>query len=75
MARYRFDTAGRRRGQVKTNDAKREAAEKLANMPAPDLKIAIANCLNKMADSGVNLNCFPIGQGVVPTLAVPNPAG
>ena len=43
-------------------------------MAPPDLRIAIANCLNKMAETGHNLNCFPIGQGVVPTLAIPNPA-
>jgi regulator of protease activity HflC (stomatin/prohibitin superfamily) len=60
--------------QVKTNDAKRQAAEKLANMPVPDLQIAISACVNKMAESGTALPCFPIG-GVVPTLAVPNPMG
>ncbi len=61
--------------EIKTNEARREAAEKLAGMAPPDLRIAIANCLNKMAETGTNLNCFPIGQGVVPTLSIPNPAG
>jgi len=60
--------------EIKTNEARRQAAEKLAGMAPPDLRIAIANCLNKMAETGHNLNCFPIGQGVVPTLAIPNPA-
>lgn len=60
--------------EIKTNDAKRKAAETLANMPPPNLSIAIANCLNKMAESGVSLSCFPIGgNGVVPTIAIPNP--
>lgn len=59
--------------QVQTNEQKRKAAEELAKMPPPDLKIAIANCLNKMAETGQNLNCFPIGTGVVPTLEVPSP--
>lgn len=35
--------------------------------------LAVASA--KMAESGQNLNCFPIGANVVPTLAVPNPAG
>lgn len=60
--------------EIKTNVARREAAEKLAGMAPPDLRIAIANCLNKMAETGQSLNCFPIGQGVVPTLSIPNPA-
>jgi len=60
--------------EVETNKKRREAAEELAKMPPPDLRISIANCLNKMAETGQNLNCFPIGQGVVPTLAIPNPA-
>jgi len=59
--------------EVETNKKKREAAEELAKMPPPDLRISIANCLNKMAETGKNLNCFPIGQGVVPTLSIPNP--
>ena len=55
---------------------KRKAAEELAGQPVPDLKIAIAACVNKMAETGSSLNCFPIGGGnVVPTLAIPNPAG
>ena len=61
--------------EVKTNKKRREAAEELSKMPPPDLRISIANCLNKMAETGTNLNCFPIGQGVVPTLSIPNPAG
>ena len=60
--------------EVETNKKRREAAEELAKMPPPDLRISIANCLNKMAETGTNLNCFPIGQGVVPTLSIPNPA-
>lgn len=60
--------------EVQTNEQRRAAAEKLANMPPPDLRIAIANCVNKMAETGNNLNCFPIGQGVTPILEVPNPS-
>lgn len=59
--------------EVQTNEQKRLAAEKLAGMAPPDLRIAIANCLNKMADTGQNLNCFPIGSGVTPFLEIPNP--
>lgn len=59
--------------EVLTNDARRQAAEKLANMPPPNLRISIANCLNKMAETGKNLNCFPIGQGVLPTVNIPSP--
>lgn len=61
--------------EAKTAESRRKAAEELARQPVPDLKIAIAACVNKMAESGQNLNCFPIGGSVVPTLAVPNPAG
>lgn len=60
---------------AKTATQRRLAAEELSKQPVPDLKIAIAACVNKMAESGQNLNCFPIGANVVPTLAVPNPAG
>ena len=58
-----------------TAEQRRKAAEVLAGQPVPDLKIAIAACVNRMAETGQNLNCFPIGTNVVPTLAVPNPAG
>lgn len=61
--------------EAKTAEARRQAAKVLSEQPVPDLKIAIAACVNKMAESGQNLNCFPIGTNVVPTLAVPNPAG
>ena len=57
--------------EVQTNYQKRLAAEKLAGMAPPDLRIAIANCLNKMAETGNNLNCFPIGSGVTPILTIP----
>ncbi|QGJ90117.1 membrane protein [Mycobacterium phage Indlulamithi] len=60
---------------AKTATQRRLAAEELSKQPVPDLKIAIAACVNKMAESGQNLNCFPIGSNVLPTLAVPNPAG
>ena len=60
---------------AKTAEQRRKAAEVLAGQPIPDLKIAIAACVNKMAESGQGLPCFPIGANVVPTLAVPNPAG
>ncbi|KAB7753681.1 SPFH domain-containing protein [Mycolicibacterium mucogenicum] len=58
---------------AKTAEQRRIAAEALARQPVPDLKIAIAACLNKMAQAGVNLNCFPIGDGVLPTLSIPSP--
>lgn len=61
--------------QKQTASERAEAARILANQPVPDLKISIAACVNKMAETGQNLNCFPIGTNVVPTLAVPNPAG
>jgi len=61
--------------ETKTAEQKRLAAEQLARQPVPDLKIAIAACLNKMANDAVALPCWPIGTNVVPTLAVPNPAG
>lgn len=70
----RADTT-RAEQETKTAEQKRKAAEQLASQPVPDLKIAIAACLNKMASDGVNLSCYPIGQGVVPTLAVPSPLG
>ena len=60
---------------AKTAEQRRKAAEVLAGQPVPDLKIAIAACVNRMAETGVSLNCYPIGGSVVPTLAVPNPAG
>lgn len=59
--------------EVLTNEQKRLAAEKLAGMAPPDLRIAIANCVNKMAESGQSLNCYPIGGNALPTIAVPNP--
>ena len=59
----------------KTAEQKRLAAEELSKQAPPNLNVAIAACLNRMAESGTNLNCFPIGNGVVPTLAIPNPAG
>ena len=58
-----------------TAEQRRKAAEVLAGQPVPDLKIAIAACVNRMAETGVSLNCYPIGANVVPTLAIPNPAG
>lgn len=61
--------------QKETAVQRRLAAQELANQPVPDLKIAIAACVNRMAETGVSLNCYPIGEGVVPTLAIPNPAG
>ena len=61
--------------QKQTAEQRAEAARILANQPVPNLNIAIAACVNKMAETGQNLNCFPIGTNVVPTLAVPNPAG
>lgn len=60
---------------AKTAEQRRKAAEVLAGQPVPDLKIAIAACVNRMAETGVSLNCYPIGANVVPTLAIPNPAG
>lgn len=57
---------------AKTAVQKRAAAEELAKMPAPDLRIGVAACLNKMAESGANLACWPIGSGVLPTLSVPS---
>ena len=60
---------------AKTAEQRRKAAEVLAGQPVPDLKIAIAACVNKMAESGQSLNCFPIGADVVGTLPIPNPAG
>ena len=70
----RADTT-RAEQETKTAEQKRLAAEQLAKQPVPDLKIAIAACLNKMANDGVNLNCYPIGSNVVPILAVPSPLG
>jgi Membrane protease subunits, stomatin/prohibitin homologs len=61
--------------ETKTAEQKRKAAEILSGQPVPDLKIAIAACVNKMAETGQSLNCFPIGSSVLPTLSVPNPAG
>lgn len=59
--------------EAKTAEQKRKAAEELARQPVPDLKIAIAACVNKMAESGQTLNCYPIGGNVLPTLEVPSP--
>lgn len=58
---------------AKTAEQRAAAAKVLANQPVPNLSIAIAACVNKMAETGQNLNCFPIGSNVVPTLAIPNP--
>lgn len=58
---------------AKTAVQRRLAAEELARQPVPDLKIAIAGCVNKMAETGQSLNCFPIGANVVGTLDIPNP--
>lgn len=58
-----------------TAEQRRKASEVLAGQPVPDLKIAIAACVNRMAETGVGLPCFPIGSNVLPTLNVPNPAG
>lgn len=62
---------------VKTADQIRQANEKLAQAPAPQSPLVIiATCLNKAVEKGMNpAGCWPIGGGVVPTLAVPNPAG
>lgn len=59
--------------EAKTAAQKRAAAEELAKQPVPDLKIAIAACVNKMAETGQSLNCYPIGGGVLPTIEVPHP--
>ncbi|ARW57165.1 band-7-like membrane protein [Mycobacterium phage Riparian] len=69
----RADTT-RAEQEAKTAEQKRLAAEELAKQPIPDLRIAIAACVNKMAETGQTLNCFPLGNNVVPTLQVPNPA-
>lgn len=61
--------------EAKTAAQRRLAAEELARQPVPNLQIAIAACVNKMAETGQSLNCFPLGTNVVPTLAVPNPGG
>lgn len=70
----RADTT-RAEQEAKTATQRRLAAEELSRQPVPDLKIAIAACVNKMAETGQSLNCFPLGTNVVPTLSVPNPAG
>lgn len=59
--------------EAQTAETRANAAKALANMPPPDLRIAISACLNKMAETGNNLNCLPIGGGVVPTLSIPSP--
>lgn len=58
---------------AKTAEQRAAAAKVLANQPVPNLSIAIAACVNKMAETGQSLNCYPIGSNVVPTLAIPNP--
>lgn len=57
----------------KTAEQRAEAAKILANQPVPNLAISIAACVNKMAETGQNLNCFPIGGNVLPTLDIPMP--
>lgn len=61
--------------EAKTAFQKRLAAEELARQPVPNLQISIAACVNKMAETGTSLNCYPIGSNVLPTMSVPNPAG
>jgi regulator of protease activity HflC (stomatin/prohibitin superfamily) len=58
---------------AKTAEQRAAASRILANQPVPDLKIAIAACVNRMAETGTNLNCFPIGGNVLPTLEVGRP--
>lgn len=62
---------------VKTADQIRQANEKLAQAPAPQSPLVIIqNCLNKALENKINpAGCWPIGGNVVPTFAVPNPAG
>ncbi|MGU3650622.1 SPFH domain-containing protein [Mycolicibacterium sp. A43C] len=62
---------------VKTAEQTRKANEQLATAPAPpNALVIIQTCVNKALEKGVNPGgCWPIGGNVVPTLAVPNPAG
>lgn len=60
---------------VKTAEQQRKANEMLALAPTPpSVLVVIANCVNKSVEKGLNpAGCWPIGQGVLPTVAVPNP--